>query len=95
MTRIFVLQPPDCDKTEHSYRRRRSASSEIDLEEDANEPLLRYQEIRDLSVEVHSGLYVNEADDDEESKLTLLIMQNNCQISRHLRPECKLGLLFL
>ncbi|XP_074598909.1 cuticlin-1-like [Brevipalpus obovatus] len=58
--------PPECNQNELGYRRRKRDTEDFD---DSNSLSLRHEEIRDLSVEVHSGLYVNEADDDEEVDL--------------------------
>lgn len=56
--------PPDCDRNGLNYRRRRRRDT--DVEGDANIALVRQDDIRDLSVEVYSGLYVNEAEEEEE-----------------------------
>ena len=57
------LQPPDCDRNGRNYRRRKR--SDLDFWEDGNSALVKPEEARDLSMEVYSGLYVNEAEEEE------------------------------
>lgn len=61
--RSFYAQPPNCDKNGRNYRRRRRR--DVDLLDDGNLASVRAEDARDLSIEVYSGLYVNEADDVE------------------------------
>ncbi|XP_053208386.1 cuticlin-1-like [Panonychus citri] len=59
--------PPDCDRNGRNYRRRRRR--DVDIESDSNVALGRQDDIRDLSVEVYSGLVVNEAEAEDEVDL--------------------------
>ncbi|KAI1280852.1 Cuticlin-1 [Halotydeus destructor] len=59
--------PPNCDRNGRNYlRRRRRDTSE--LVEDGSLSAVRAEDARDLSMEVYSGLYVNEADDDDDAE---------------------------
>ncbi|RWS31485.1 uncharacterized protein B4U80_04398 [Leptotrombidium deliense] len=60
--------PPDCDRNGRNYRRRRRRDAE--LVEEGSLASVHQEEIRDLSLEVYSGLYVNEAE--EESEVDIL-----------------------
>lgn len=61
--------PPFCDKLGSYRRRRRSTESttnnESDIFERGNLASVRQEDSKDLSIEVYSGLHVNEADDNE------------------------------
>jgi len=54
--------PPDCEKNGFAYRRRRR---DVNAVEEGNLASVRSEDAKDLSIEVYSGLYVNENDDDE------------------------------
>lgn len=54
--------PPDCEKNGIGYRRRRRR--EIDLMDEGSLASVREEDSKDLSIEVYSGLHVNEAEDD-------------------------------
>lgn len=58
--------PPDCSDVRHSVRRRRDVEAKGDLTalEKAE------QDVRDLSIEVFSGLYVNEVTDAEDPEVS-------------------------
>ncbi|GFT61183.1 ZP domain-containing protein [Nephila pilipes] len=61
--------PPVCDATGHNVRRRRrKRQSDAELQDKGSLEKLRLQDedLRDKSVEVYGGLYVNEVDEDEE-----------------------------
>ncbi|RWS17609.1 uncharacterized protein B4U79_06036 [Dinothrombium tinctorium] len=57
-------QPPDCDRNGRNFRRRRRRDAEVTAE--GSLASVRQEDIRDLSLEVYSGLYVNEAEEDSE-----------------------------
>ncbi|GBN86433.1 hypothetical protein AVEN_8376-1 [Araneus ventricosus] len=61
--------PPICDPTGHNVRRRRRKRQSGELQDRGSLEKLRLQDedLRDKSVEVYGGLYVNEVDDDEET----------------------------
>ncbi|XP_064472273.1 cuticlin-1-like isoform X2 [Ornithodoros turicata] len=59
--------PPLCDDTRHNLRRRRR---DVDGKGDLKDLEKQEQDVRDLSIEVFSGLYVNEVSDLEESEVT-------------------------
>lgn len=56
--------PPDCEQNGIAYRRRRR---EIDLLDESSLAHVREQDSKDLSIEVYSGLHVNEAEEEEPS----------------------------
>ena len=62
--------PPFCDKSGSYRRRRRSTDSTTnndgDIFERGNLASVRQEDSKDLSIEVYSGLHVNEADDNED-----------------------------
>jgi len=58
--------PPNCDRNGRNYRRRRRRDTAADLIEDGNLASVRAEEARDLSIEVYSGLYVNENEQDND-----------------------------
>lgn len=59
--------PPDCDKNGIGYRRRRRSPADIDLlDETGSLAAVRQEDAKDLSVEVYSGLHVNEAEDEAD-----------------------------
>ncbi|XP_055924892.1 cuticlin-4-like isoform X1 [Argiope bruennichi] len=62
--------PPICDPTGHNVRRRRRKRQSGELQDRGSLEKLRLQDedVRDKSVEVYGGLYVNEVDDDEDSE---------------------------
>jgi len=61
--------PPDCDKNGRNFRRRERRDTS-DLIEDGSLADVRRDDVRDLSIEVYSGLYVNDnEDEDNECKL--------------------------
>ena len=63
------LQPSDCDKSGRNFNQRRRKRDTNDIIEDGSLAQVRKEDIKDLSIEVYSGLYVNEAEDEEnESK---------------------------
>lgn len=68
------VQPPNCDKNAHSFRKRR------DLNKPGIAAALRTDEIKELSLEVYSGLHVNEADSDEECECLFLIRFRICEL---------------
>jgi len=55
--------PPDCEKNGFPYRRRRRR--DVNVVEEGNLASVRSEDAKDLSIEVYSGLYVNENDDGE------------------------------
>ncbi len=81
---VFLsFQPPICDVTGYNIRRRRRRSSGDQLEDIGNLQALRLEEIhaRDRSVEVFSGLYVSEVDEQKSNgkaleHLTTFVMRN-------------------
>ena len=64
---LSLLQPPICDEGGYNIRRRKRSSDNNNLEQLGSFQALRAQDIyeRDRSVEVFSGLYVSEPEDDE------------------------------
>ncbi|XP_013777016.1 uncharacterized protein LOC106461713 [Limulus polyphemus] len=67
--------PPQCDNSGRNLlRRRRKRESEVEEKGDLKDLRQEEQDVRDLSVEVFSGLHVNEVDkvdnDDDESGVT-------------------------
>ncbi|GFV05208.1 ZP domain-containing protein [Trichonephila clavipes] len=66
---VMPSTPPVCDATGHNVRRRRrKRQSDSELQDKGSLEKLRLQDedLRDKSVEVYGGLYVNEVDEDEE-----------------------------
>lgn len=59
--------PPLCDETRHNVRRRRR---DVEGRGDLKDLEKQEQDVRDLSIEVFSGLYVNEVSDLEEGEVT-------------------------
>lgn len=68
--------PPQCDSRGRNFlRRRRKRESEVEEKGDLKDLRQEEQDVRDLSVEVFSGLHVNEVDNvdnDDESGVTPL-----------------------
>lgn len=64
------VQPPNCDKNAHSFRKRR------DLNKPGIAAALRTDEIKELSLEVYSGLHVNEADSEEECECAYFLLSH-------------------
>lgn len=58
--------PPDCDDVRHNLRRRRDVEAKGDLKAMEKQE----QDVRDLSIEVFSGLYVNEVSDHEDPEVS-------------------------
>lgn len=58
--------PPDCDDVRHNLRRRRDVEAKGDLKAMEKQE----QDVRDLSIEVFSGLYVNEVSDLEDPEVS-------------------------
>ncbi|KAK8773521.1 hypothetical protein V5799_011946, partial [Amblyomma americanum] len=58
--------PPDCSDVRHNVRRRRDVEAKGDLTALEKSE----QDVRDLSIEVFSGLYVNEVTDSEDPEVS-------------------------
>lgn len=74
--------PPLCDKTLSYRRRRRSTDKDDDIFERGNLASVRQEDSKDLSIEVYSGLHVNEADDSDDVNDDVYKPRRNSQSSQ-------------